>query len=175
MWLAFSLLAARAVRLLFLLLTYGGGLAQWSIVPALSMGGISPDLPLILTVLLALRYGPETGCVVGFVAGLLQDTAGGGLLGVQALTKALAGFGIGLVVGRFWVTNPLVQIPGLVLLTITEGLLRYCLLQFFHFPASLGALLMHVILPQALYNGFLGAACVLVTSVALTWRNRVWS
>jgi rod shape-determining protein MreD len=163
------------VRLLFVLLTYGGSLAQWSVVPAFFVGGVTPDLPLILTVLLALRHGPETGCLVGFVAGLLQDTAGGGLLGVQALTKALAGFGIGSLVGRFWVANPLVQIPGLVLLTVGEGLMRYCLLQFFHFPASLGNLIMHVILPQALYNGFLGAGCVLVTTVALSWRNRAWS
>jgi uncharacterized membrane protein len=52
---------------------------------------------------------------------------------------------------------------------------RYCLLQLFHFPASLGELMAQVILPQALYNGFLGAACVLVTAVAPAWRTRVWS
>jgi rod shape-determining protein MreD len=163
------------VRALFLLVTYGGSLAQWSIVPALSVGGVTPDVPLILTVMLALRRGPETGCLVGFVAGLLQDTGGGGLIGVQALTKALAGFSMGLLVGRFWVANPLVQVPGLVLLTAAEGLLRYGFLQFFHFPASLGELMLHVILPQALYNGFLGAACVLVTAVGVSLRSRVWT
>jgi len=162
------------VRTLFLLATFGGSLAQWSVVPALSVGGVTPDLPLILTLLLALRRGPEAGCLVGFVAGLLQDTAGGGLLGVQALTKALAGFGMGLLVGRFWVASPLVQIPGLVLLTVGEGLVRYGLLQFFHFPASFGELMVHVILPQALYNGVLGAACMLGTSIVLAWRSRGW-
>jgi rod shape-determining protein MreD len=163
------------LRALFLLVTFGGSLAQWSVVPALSVGGVTPDLPLILTVLLALRRGPETGCLVGFVAGLLQDTAGGGLVGVQALTKALAGFGMGLLVGRLWVASPLIQVPGLVLLTVAEGLLRYGLLQLFHFPAALGDLMLHVILPQAFYNGFLGAACVLVTALALGWRTRVWT
>jgi len=39
-------------------------------------------------------------------------------------------------------------------------LLRFGLLQLFHYPASLGALLVEVILPQALYNGVLGAACI---------------
>ena len=163
------------VRALFFLMTFGSGLAQWSVVPSLSVAGATPDLPLILTVLLALRRGPETGCLVGFIAGLLQDTAGGGLVGIQALTKALAGFGMGLLVGRLWVASPLVQVPGLVLLTVAEGLVRYCLLQLFHFPASLGELMAQVILPQALYNGFLGAACVLVTAVAPAWRARVWS
>ena len=49
------------------------------------------------------------------------------------------------------------QVPGLVLLTIAEGLGRFVLLQLFHFPAPFGELMLHVILPQALYNGLLGA------------------
>jgi len=146
------------VRALFLLMIFGGSLAQWSVVPALSLGGVTPDLPLVVTVFLALRRGPETG-----------------LIGIQALTKALAGFGMGLLVGRLWVSSPLVQVPGLVLLTLAEGLVRYFLLQLFHFPASLGALMVHVILPQALYNGFLGSACVLCMTVAVAMRSRMWT
>lgn len=163
------------MRVLLLLMTFGGSLVQSSVVPALSVGGVAPDLPLVLTVLLALRRGPETGCAVGFIAGMLQDMAGGGLVGVQALTKALAGFAMGLLVGRLWVSSPLVQVPALVLLTLTEGLLRFLLLQLFHFPASLGQLMTHVILPQALYNGFVGAACVFATAAAEAWRRRAWS
>jgi rod shape-determining protein MreD len=142
------------------LLTLGGSVAQTSLVQALAVGGATPDLPFIMTVFWALRRGPEAGCGAGFLAGLLQDVATGGLVGVQALTKALAGFSLGLVGGRLWVANPLVQVPGLVALTVAEGLLRFGLLQLFHYPASLSALLIDVILPQALYNGVLGAACI---------------
>ncbi len=164
------------MRLLFLVMTFGGSLAQSSIVPALSVGGVTPDLPLILTVLLALRRGPEIGCAAGFVAGLLQDVAGGGLVGVQAVTKALAGFGVGMLVGRLWLANPLVQVPGLVLLTLGEGVARFFLLQLFHYPASLGELMLHVILPQALYNGFVGAACMLAAAAAEALRRgRTWT
>jgi rod shape-determining protein MreD len=162
------------MRAAFLLLAFGGSLAQSSVVPALSVSGITPDLPLIVTVFVALQRGPAAGCLAGFVAGFLQDMAGGGLIGVQALTKALAGFMMGLLVGRFWVSNPLVQVPGLVLLTVVEGLARYLLLQFFHFPASLGELMAHVILPQALYNGFLGSLCALGLTVAAAVRRRTW-
>jgi len=156
----------------FLLMAFGGSLAQWSVVPALSLAGVTPDLPLIVTVFVALQRGPGTGCLTGFVAGFLQDMAGGGLIGVQAFTKALAGFGMGLLVGRLWVSSPLVQVPGLVLLTVAEGLARYFLLQFFHFPASLGTLMAYVILPQALYNGFLGSCCVLCMSLAAAVRRQ---
>jgi hypothetical protein len=59
------------------------------------------------------------------------------------------------------VQNPLVQIPGLVLLSLTEGLARFVLLQLFRFPAPLGELMLYVVLPQALYNGVVVAAIVL--------------
>jgi hypothetical protein len=77
------------------------------------------------------------------------------------------GFTIGALGGRLWVTQPLVQVPGLVLLSLGEGLARFLLLKIFHFPAPFGQLMTYVVLPQALYNGFLGAAFVF----ALTWTQ----
>jgi rod shape-determining protein MreD len=153
-------------------MAFGGSLVQSSVVPSWSVGGVTPDLPLILTVLVALRRGPEAGCLVGFATGILQDATSGGLLGVQALSRALAGFAMGLLPGRLWVGHPLIQIPGFMLLTVAEGFLRFGVLQLFHFPAPLGELLTHVILPQALYNGFAGAACVLAVEAARTLNRR---
>jgi hypothetical protein len=143
------------LRLLLLLVTVGGGVLQSTVVAARGVGGVTPDVPLILTV-------------------LLQDATGGGLVGVQALTKGLAGFGMGLLVGRFWVTNPLVQVPGLVLLSVTEGLARFLLLQMFHYPAAFGELMLHVILPQALYNGLIGTLCILAEAGYELLRRRSW-
>ena len=155
------------MRGLLALTIFGGGIAQATIAPALRVADVVPDIPLIVVVLLALRRGPEFGCLGGFAAGLLQDAVGGGLLGVQACTKALMGFTIGALGGRLWVTQPLVQVPGLVLLSLSEGLARFLLLKFFHFPAPFGQLMTYVVLPQALYNGFLGAAFVF----ALAWTQ----
>jgi rod shape-determining protein MreD len=157
------------VRTLLALTVFGGGLAHATLAPALRVGNVAPDIPLIVVVLLALRRGPEFGCLAGFVAGLLQDVAGGGLLGVQALTKGLVGFAIGCLGGRLRVTQPLVQVPGLILLTMTEALARYALLQLFRFPAPFGDLMTFVVLPQSLYNGFIGAALVF----ALAWTDSI--
>jgi rod shape-determining protein MreD len=155
------------VRILLALTVFGGGVASAGLTPVLGIADVAPDIPLIIVILLALRRGPEFGCVGGFAAGLLQDAATGGLIGVQALTKSVIGFAIGALGGRLTVTQPLVQVPGLVLLTVAEGLARYAILQLFRFPAPLGELLTFVVLPQALYNGFLGAALVF----ALTWAD----
>jgi rod shape-determining protein MreD len=160
------------MRTLLALTVFGGGVAQATLAPALRIGDVAPDLPLIVVVLLALRRGPEFGCVAGFAAGLLQDAAGGGLIGVQALTKALVGFGVGAMGGELRVTQPLVQVPGLALLTVLEGLARFGLLKLFHFPVPFGELMLYVVIPQAVYNGFLGAALVLALAWANAYRRR---
>lgn len=159
------------MRFSLALMLLGGGLAHTSVAPALRIGAVAPDIPLILTVLFGLKRGPEVGCLSGFAVGLLQDVAAGGFVGAQALTKALVGFVAGLIGERLWVSNPLVQVPGLVLLTLAEGLGRYCLLQLLHFPAAFGDVMLYVVLPQALYNGFLGAASVLTLSVLEAYRS----
>jgi rod shape-determining protein MreD len=152
------------VRILTALAVFGGGVAQGPLAGMLRVGDVVPDIPLVVVVMLALRRGPEFGCVAGLVAGLLQDVTSGGLLGVQALTKALAGFAIGASGARLSATSPLVQVPGLVLLTVAEGLVRFGILQVFRFPAPLGELMAYQVLPQALYNGVLGA----IVAFALT-------
>ena len=152
---------------------FGGGIAHATLGSAMRIADVAPDIPLIVVVLLALRRGPEFGCVAGFLAGLLQDGASGGMLGVQALTKALIGFAIGALGARLRVTQPLVQVPGLVVLTIAEGLARFALLKLFNFPAPFGELMTYVVLPQALYNGFLGAALVLAMAWVDATRERL--
>jgi rod shape-determining protein MreD len=161
------------MRTVLVLTVFGGGVAQATLGSALRVADVTPDIPLIVVVLLALRRGPEVGCVAGFAAGLLQDAAGGGLVGVQALTKAVIGFALGVLGARFSVRQPLVEVPGLVLLTITEGLARYALLQLFRFPAPFGQLMTYVVLPQAIYNGFLGAAFVLALAGMESMRSRL--
>jgi rod shape-determining protein MreD len=160
------------VRTLLALTVFGGGVAQATLAPALRVGDVAPDLPLIVVVLLALRRGPEFGCLAGFAAGLLQDTTGGGLIGVQALTKAMVGFGIGVLGSRLRVTQPLVQVPGLALLTVGEGLARFALLKLFHFPVPFSELMVYVVIPQAVYNGFLGAALVVALACAEAYRRQ---
>jgi rod shape-determining protein MreD len=161
------------MRALLVLTIAGGSVAHATLTPLVSIAGVTPDLPLIMVVLLALRRGPEFGSLAGFVTGLLQDAAGGGLIGVQAMTKAVIGFSIGAAGARLRVSQPLVQVPGLVVLTILEGLARFALLQIFRFPVPFGELMMYVVLPQALCNGFVGAAVVLALAWAQTVHGRL--
>jgi hypothetical protein len=48
-------------------------------------------------------------------------------------------------------------------------------LSFFHYPVVFGELMLHVVVPQALYNGLAGALSLwLVEAIAAT-RRRLWA
>jgi rod shape-determining protein MreD len=76
----------------------------------IAIGGIVPDIPLILVVYLALRRGQIVGTVVGFGMGLALDLLGGteSMLGLSALAKTSAGF----IAGYFYNENKMSQILG---------------------------------------------------------------
>ena len=160
------------MRTLLALTVFGGGVANSSLAPMLRIADVTPDVPLVAVMMLALRRGPEVGCLAGLVAGLAQDASTGGLIGVQALTKAILGFVIGVIGSRLSVTSPLVQVPGLVVLTLVEGLARFALLQLFRFPAPFAEVMTYHVVPQAIYNGFVGAALVFAMTCAVALRAR---
>jgi len=149
------------VRLSLYFLAIGGGtLVQSTVVPVFGIGGIVPDVLVVLVVLLALRRGPEVGCLTGFALGLVQDAIGGGPLGLQALSKAVVGFVAGDLPRWALTGNPIVPVAAAVLGTLADGAVRFAVLQLFHYPAGFSELFGSVILPQAGYNGVVAAAAV---------------
>lgn len=150
---------------LYVLAVGGGTLVQSTIVPVFGVGGVVPDLLLVLVILLGLRRGPEAGCLCGFVLGLAQDVLSGGPLGLQALSKALVGFLVGELPRWCVGSNPVVPVSAAVLATVGDGLVRFLVLQFFQYPAQFGDLITGVILPQAGYNGVLAAGIMALPSV----------
>jgi rod shape-determining protein MreD len=151
------------MRLAAYFLAVGGGtLAQSTVVPVLGVGGVVLDLPIVLVVLLGLHRGPEAGCLTGFALGLAQDVAAGGPLGLQALSKALVGFGAGELPRVCLLSNPVVSIGAVGLATLVDGTLRFIVLQAFHYPAPFGELLVGVMLPQAALNAVLAAMWVVL-------------
>ncbi len=57
--------------------------------------GAKPDLLLVLAFVLGLMRGKRGGATLGCLLGFLQDIMSGGLLGINALSKGLIGFGAG--------------------------------------------------------------------------------
>lgn len=69
---------------------------QSTVIPVLSIGGVRPDLVLVVVVSAALTAGRETGLLCGVFGGLLQDLLSVGPFGYNTLSKMLLGFLVGL-------------------------------------------------------------------------------
>jgi cell shape-determining protein MreD len=68
---------------------------QVSAAPQLTPTDSTPDLVLILVVMLAAHRGPETAAIAGFAGGLLVDSVTGGWMGLSSLLYVAAGWAIG--------------------------------------------------------------------------------
>lgn len=75
------------VVLLFLML-------QIVVAPRIAIGEITPDFPLLLVAFFSVRRPAQQSAVSGFLIGLFQDLFNPALLGLNALTKTLAGFAL---------------------------------------------------------------------------------
>jgi rod shape-determining protein MreD len=68
---------------------------QTTIMPLVSIGGVIPDLILIILVYYGITQGQIYGTVLGFIYGFLFDLITGSLLGSSMVAKTLAGFTAG--------------------------------------------------------------------------------
>jgi len=65
---------------------------QTTVIPFISINGITPDLIIIMLVFYSMRNGQVYGTVLGFFYGFLFDLITGSLLGSTMLSKTIAGF-----------------------------------------------------------------------------------
>jgi rod shape-determining protein MreD len=140
----------------FLLALFGTCLLQTAIVPHLAIGGIQPDLFLILLFGLSLSVGPELAAAAGFLIGLYQDSLSGAPLGLNAFALSLIGFLVSGLSRQVKTTQPAWRFALLCMAGLLSGLITLLLLRFFHAPRPLASALLWTALPGALYTGMLG-------------------
>ncbi len=134
----------------------GCAVAQEVLLPPLSLGGVRPDLFLLLVVFLSLRAGPEVACLEGFFIGLCQDALSGGPLGLRAFSLALVGFLASRLGQAMYTDKPLAQFWLLLGGSAGTGLLTLILLSFFLEPPPLLRTLLWVVTPEALLTASVG-------------------
>ncbi len=75
----------------FLLVVIGLFSVQTTLLEIFSLGGVTPDLALIFVVYCGVHFQRNGGTGAGVIIGLVQDCLSGGLLGINTLSKGLAG------------------------------------------------------------------------------------
>jgi rod shape-determining protein MreD len=93
---------ARTARLGFYLILLT--VVQTTVMPHLRIFGVVPDLGLVAAVAVAIRYGPETGAVFGFFAGLATDAFLQTPLGLAAFAFGMTAYLVGVL--QTWLVRP---------------------------------------------------------------------
>lgn len=115
-------------------------------------GNIVPDLVLIMVISYSLLRGPDEGLFFGLAAGLFLDLVAGGVIGIQTLAKAIAGFTAGLLEKTIFKDNLLVPVIAAFVGTLILESLSVLMQLSFHGNYNFWLLMVSAIIPLALYN-----------------------
>jgi rod shape-determining protein MreD len=130
---------------------------QASLLAPLSIGGIKPDLALVLLYIIGLLTGPLEAALAGMSLGLVQDIGSASFIGFSGLTRGLIGFSAGLLGRRVLDLTSRSNSIVLVAFSLLEGIFIAFFLQMFYGSVPFVSLMAGRILPQAIYTGVLGA------------------
>ena len=118
-------------------------------------GHIVPDLLLIMVICYGLLRGPNEGLLFGLLSGFFLNLLTGGIIGIEALSKMVAGYVSGLLEKNIFKDNLLVPVLAVFVGTLIFD--SFSTIMHISFKANLNFLLIFIslILPQALYNSIL--------------------
>lgn len=139
----------------FIFLLIAGWIMQAAVVPFISFGAVQPDIVLVIVATFGFFGGPAPGALGGFAGGLLQDLLAPGSVGLGVLVKTLVGYLSGQVERTILgdsVLMPFLAVGGVSLVSQT----LYIGLAFLvGEPIELVAAIKTVVIPNALYTGFI--------------------
>jgi rod shape-determining protein MreD len=131
-------------------------LGQAILLVPVSLGGIRPDVFLLLVLYIGQRVTPEAATLLGFLAGLTQDALSGAPLGLHAFTDALLGFLTACLSRDLYTESPLAQFGLVFAGSAGAGIVSLGLFLFFFGVASPVVPLVRTILPEAAYTAAAG-------------------
>ena len=125
---------------------------QTTVFRAISLGGIVPNLLLIIVVSAGLMSGESYGLTTGLVCGLLCDIFFGSFLGFYALLYMYIGFVNGLFHRSFFVGNYVLPLSLLIGSDFFYGMICYSLMFLFRSRFAFGYYFVHRIIPEMTYT-----------------------
>jgi rod shape-determining protein MreD len=146
-------------------------LLETTVVPFLRVLGVGPNLILLQVAAVALFRGSMAGAALGIAGGAALDLWRGQALGLFALSAGATGYLLGLLEPRLFKDNLLVPVAAALAGTVLfQG--GFLLLSSFagqSFPV--GAALVRVVLPEAVYNAVLAPFVFRLTANLLRSRG----
>ncbi|RMD93625.1 MAG: rod shape-determining protein MreD [Calditrichaeota bacterium] len=142
-------------------------ISQLTFVPLFSIKNFTPDVLLIGVISFALQQGQFRAIIVGFLVGLFYDYFGTNLIGLSALSKALAGF-----VAGFWVKEHIEKKFGLYLALVFFTIILHDIVFYGILSISTNLSFLQtffkVVIPGSIYTFFI------LILLHLTWPRLIW-
>ncbi len=140
----------RAAELLMIYLAF---ILQCTLFKVLSLGGVSPNLLIILTAFFGFMCGKEEGMYAGFFAGLLMDVLyGNGIIGLYALIFVWIGYICGAFSRLFFPEDVVLPIFLTTAGDLLYGFISFLFLFLLRSRLDFFWYLLHIILPEAVYT-----------------------
>jgi rod shape-determining protein MreD len=111
-------------------------LLQTTVLRAVAIRGVRPDLTFVLLMFVALRRGPMVGQLSGFAVGIVEDLVSLAPLGFHALMRSTVGFVYGLFLGNVYVDPLLIPVAFAAAGTLLKALLTLLLEAVFSVSAG---------------------------------------
>ena len=110
-------------NVLWLVVVITAALVQTTLLDAIKLQGVLPDLMLLLVVYFGIADGEERAMWTGVVGGLYQDIAGDVVIGHHVLCNVIVGYAAGRIATRLITEHPAVKIGSVFFASIVYGLL----------------------------------------------------
>ena len=130
-------------------------LIQTTVLSFIRVGGVQPDLVLLVVIFNAFLRGSREGAFLGFLAGLFQDILIGNYIGFNALAKMGAGYMVGFAESKLFKDNIFVLVAVSFLATLISQIIYYTLLSVLDVMVPPFWALFRIMLPVSLYNTIL--------------------
>lgn len=127
-------------------------LLQTILFPNLSIGGIIPNILLILTVATAYMQGRVKGLYIGLICGLLTDIIGGGLLGLYGIVYMFIGYVNGISYKIYYRDDYVMPVLLIGASNLVSGFLVYVFEFLLKSKLNIGYYMKRIILPETLYT-----------------------
>ena len=135
-----------------LLIIIAAFILQSTIFRAISLGGIVPNLLIIVTSSFGIMRGRREGMFIGFICGILVDIFFGNVLGFYALVYLVIGYLNGIFQSFFYPED--VKLP-MIMIFASEAVycfVCYIFLFLLRRRLHLGYYMVHIILPEMVYT-----------------------
>lgn len=139
-------------KIVVFLMVILGFLLQGTVFSGISMGGIVPNILIIITSSFGFMRGKNEGMAIGFMCGLILDVFFGDILGFYALVYLFIGYLNGFFKSIFYPED--IKLP-MILIAASE--LAYCFICFIFLfmlrgKFNLGYYFIHIFLPEIAYT-----------------------